>query len=133
MKCCSIKIDLVTENTAIMPFIAVSTKYLYGNLNLNEGAYHPNIDYMLDCIENDNKSELFSNMGNILESVTVNKYDVINEIKEKLIQEGAINALMSGSGPTVFAIFDDLKIAQFACDEVKKYFVLDKALVTTLY
>ena len=115
------------------PDIAVSTKYVYDNLNLNEGAYHPNIDYMLDCIENDNKRDLFFNMGNILESVTVNKYGVINEIKESLIQAGAINSLMSGSGPTVFAMFNDIQTAQLACDEVKKHFVLDKALVTTLY
>ena len=115
------------------PDIAVSTKYVYDNLNLNEGAYHPNIDYMLDCIENDNKRDLFFNMGNILESVTVNKYGVINEIKESLIQAGAINSLMSGSGPTVFAMFNDIQTAQLACDEVKKHFALDKALVTTLY
>lgn len=115
------------------PDIAVSTKYVYDNLNLQEGAYHPDIDYMLDCIQNDNKRELFSNMGNILESVTINRYGVINKIKETLIEAGAINALMSGSGPTVFAIFNDLITAQHACDKVKKQYVLDKAVVTTLH
>lgn len=115
------------------PNISVSTKYVYDNLNLQERDNHPNIDYLIECIENDNKRELFSNMGNILESVTANKYGIINEIKKTLLEAGAINTLMSGSGPTVFAIFENAETAHLACNKVKELYTLDKAIVTTLY
>lgn len=114
------------------PNIAVSTKYVYENLNLKEGAYHPNIDELLMYIKEGNKEALYKNMGNILETVTVKKYTIIEEIKQSLIQAGAINALMSGSGPTVFAIFKDEHIAQQACKEIKQRYTLDIGTVTTL-
>lgn len=46
-------------------------------------------------------------MGNVLENVTVPLYPVIETIKQDMLSHGAINAMMSGSGPTVFGIFPD--------------------------
>ena len=43
----------------------------------------------------------------MLETVTENAYPVITEIKSIMMQEGALNSIMSGSGPTVFGLFDD--------------------------
>ncbi len=114
------------------PNIAVSTKYVYENLDLSENANHPNIDRMVDYIERKDKESLFNCMGNILESVTEKKYNVIAEIKTFLNDKGAVNSLMSGSGPTVFAIFDNEKTAQLACNEIKKQYDLDIAKVVTL-
>lgn len=114
------------------PDIAVSTKYVYDNLDLGEEANHPDIDMLIHCIEEGNKQDLYRNMGNILESVTAKKYTVIKDIKEELLQAGAVNALMSGSGPTVFAIFNDKKTAEQACKGVSELYNLDIAKVTTL-
>jgi len=89
------------------PSIDVPTKYVYENLHVNEGnRIHPNVDIQLEAIEEGDYNKLYNNMGNILESVTVEKYGVINDIKESLMSLGAKAAMMSGSGPTVFAIFD---------------------------
>ena len=55
-------------------------------------------------------------MGNVLESVTVPLYPVIDSIKKDMIEHGAINAMMSGSGPTVFGIFPDEQ-SMIACQQ----------------
>ena len=53
-------------------------------------------------------------MGNVLESVTIPKYPVVAKIKDCMIKNGALNAMMSGSGPTVFGLFEDEKTAKAA-------------------
>lgn len=114
------------------PSIGVSTKYVYENLNLGNEANHPNIDKMLEYIEDMDKERLFSSIGNILESVTEQKYEIIADIKQFLKDNGAVNSLMSGSGPTVFAIFKNEETAQLACKSVNNKFELDIAKVVTL-
>ena len=114
------------------PSIDVPTKYVYENLNVNEGKrVHPNIDIQLEAIEAGDNDLMYENMGNILESVTIQKYGVIEEIKQDLIKLGAKAAMMSGSGPTVFAIFGDEKAAYNAKEGIKGKFKLDTLAVTT--
>ncbi len=98
------------------PVIGVSTAFVYGNLKANELKEHPDIDGMLIDIKNNDLYGMCSKMGNVLETVTVKAYPVIEEIKNVMIEEGAVNSLMSGSGPTVFGIFDDEKKAAEAAD-----------------
>lgn len=102
------------------PAISVSTKYVYENLRVNELEYHPDIDRMVEEIKNENLLGIAECMGNVLETVTCVKFPVIEQIKDNLKQNGALNALMSGSGPTVFALFDDEDKALFAYNELKK-------------
>ena len=59
-------------------------------------------------------------MGNVLERVTIEKHPIIEEIKTVMKDCGAMNAMMSGSGPTVFGIFQDQKTARFAKQEMIK-------------
>ena len=114
------------------PDISVSTKYVYDNLVLNNNTCHPNVDEMLKQIESCSLSGVASNLGNILESVTVNKYSVIEDIKNILLQEGALNALMSGSGPTVFGIFESEKLAADALLVLKSKINFRQGFVTNL-
>ena len=58
-------------------------------------------------------------MGNLLETVTIEKYPVIREIKEVMTEFGSLGAMMSGSGPTVFGIFADEAAAGTALNEIK--------------
>lgn len=102
------------------PAISVSTKFVYENLRANELSYHPDIDGMVTAIKNQDLLGITDRMGNVLETVTAVKFPVIEQIKDNLKQNGALNALMSGSGPTVFGIFDDKDRAEFACKELKK-------------
>ena len=100
------------------PYIGVSTKYVYENLHVETIKTHPNIDAMLKGIDAGDLIEISSHMENILENVTEKKYPVIAMLKSKLKSMGALNSLMSGSGPTVFALFDDKDKADKACEAV---------------
>jgi 4-diphosphocytidyl-2-C-methyl-D-erythritol kinase len=82
-------------------------------------------------IENIGKAGLNrdSNIVNDLESVTVKRFPVIAEIKDKLLKEGAIFSLMSGSGSTIFGVFESLEMAESASVLFKNYWT---AVVQTL-
>ena len=89
------------------PDISVSTKYVYENLNLHTLTAHPDVDGMAPAIEKGDSAGIVSRMENVLESVTLEKYPVIRKIKTVMKENGAWNALMSGSGPTVFGIYNN--------------------------
>lgn len=102
------------------PDIDVSTKYVYENLHANELQKHPDIDGMQAAIEEGNLQGITDRMENVLETVTVQKYPIIQEIKEFMKENGARSALMSGSGPTVFGVFDTQKKAEEALKSLEQ-------------
>lgn len=89
------------------PGIGVSTKTAYESLQLDKIQSHPDIDGMIRDIENGNLLAMTDKMGNVFESGIIGKYPVIGEIKDLMEANGALKAMMSGSGPTMFGIFDD--------------------------
>ena len=89
------------------PGIGVSTKTAYESLQLDKIQSHPDIDGMIRDIENGNLLAMTDKMGNVFESGIIGKYPVIGEIKDLMEANGALKTMMSGSGPTVFGIFDD--------------------------
>ena len=91
------------------PGISVSTKYVYTTLDLNTDTVHPDIDGMKKALEDGNLYGITERMGNVLQDVTIPAYPEVERIKEQMKTLGAVNAMMSGSGPTVFGIFDDKK------------------------
>ena len=102
------------------PSISVSTKMVYEALDAKEIVEHPDIDGVLLGLENQDVRKIASSMGNVLESVTIEKYPIIETIKDAMKKAGALNAMMSGSGPTVFGIFDDRKVAKEAQQKLKQ-------------
>lgn len=114
------------------PGINVSTKFVYGNLHLDEVTEHPDIDGMVEAIRNHDLYGITDRMGNVLESVTCPAYPVIDEIKAQMMKNGAVNAMMSGSGPTVFGIFDDPDKAEFARDQLKISGLSKQTFLTTV-
>jgi len=115
------------------PGISVSTKFVYTNLKLNEHTKHPDIDGMLQALKQQDLRGITDRMENVLESVTVPAYPVIEEIKNHMKEHGALNALMSGSGSTVFGIFDDKKKAEFACEKLKESGLTWQTFLTTAF
>ena len=113
------------------PEISVSTKYVYENLHANELKYHPDIDGMVEAIRNGDLDGVCTRMENVLETVTEKKYPVISELKALLKNAGAENSLMSGSGPTVFAIFKEKEKAEKALEIVKDSGLAKQSFVTT--
>ena len=115
------------------PQISVSTKFVYENLKLNEETIHPDIDQLIADIKNKDLHAIAGHMGNVLETVTIPEYPVIAEIKEQMMKSGAVNAMMSGSGPTVFGLFEDEETVQKAYDDMVKSGLAKQIYVTSIY
>ena len=103
------------------PGISVSTKVVYESLDAMElkPEDHPDIDGMIEAINRQNIHEIAGKFGNVLELVTAGKYPVIGEIEQVMKAEGAVNAMMSGSGPTVFGLFTNPQAAQNAYERLR--------------
>ena len=102
------------------PGISVSTKYVYTTLDLNTDTVHPDIDGMKKALEDGNLYGITERMGNVLQDVTIPAYPEVERIKEQMKTLGAVNAMMSGSVPTVFGIFDNEEKAQKACQKLRE-------------
>ena len=111
-------VDLVL----VKPNRGVSTAWVYGKLNLSEIAQsdRPNTEGLLQAIKRRDIRYISQNMKNVLERVTIPKYSIIREAKERLIELGALGSMMSGSGPTVFGIFPDNSTAAEAYGSLAK-------------
>lgn len=115
------------------PAVSVSTRFVYQNLKLDEHTKHPDIDALIGAIKRKDFTGICGKMGNVLESVTIPNYPVIAEIKEKMMEAGAAHAMMSGSGPTVFGLFEDEETAQRARDVVKESGLARQVYLTSIY
>lgn len=103
----------------VKPPFGVSTKFVYQEFNLEKVLNHPKTEKLIEAMENDDIEYICDNMKNLLENVTLRKHKVIISIKEEMKSFGAMGAMMSGSGPTVFAIFDDMLKAQRCFEKMK--------------
>ena len=115
------------------PDINVSTGFVYGNLHADTLEFHPDIDGMIGALEAGSRKGMTDRLGNVLETVTVKEYPVIDRIKEVMRIQGAENALMSGSGPTVFGIFGQKETAEAAAAAIREQQLAGQIFVTTFY
>ncbi len=115
------------------PDINVSTAFVYGNLHADRLAWHPDIDGMIAALQKGDLDGITGRLGNVLETVTVKAHPVIEQIRELLRKQGAENALMSGSGPTVFGIFKEKETAARAAEAVERGRLAKQIFVTTFY
>lgn len=112
------------------PDIHVSTKFVYENLHADTLSFHPDIDGMVQALKEGDLRGITERMSNVLETVTVKEYPVISHIKEEMIQAGAKNALMSGSGPSVFGIWENEEKARQAFLRIKEAGVAKQVFFT---
>lgn len=115
------------------PSISVSTKFVYENLKLDENTVHPDMDAVVQAIEAGDIREMANHMGNVLESVTCAHYPVIPKLKEIMKKNGAMNAMMSGSGPTVFGLFESKSAAKAAMREIRDKELAKQVYLTDMY
>lgn len=113
------------------PYISVSTKFVYDNLVLDENTVHPNTELIIKSITDNNIEGVANELCNVLETVTVKEYPVISDIKKVMIEKGALNSLMSGSGPTVFGIFTDKEKAEECNDYLRQSKLVKSVYVAT--
>lgn len=115
------------------PSISVSTKFVYQNLKLDDTTIHPDIDLLIDDIKAKNLHDIAAHMGNVLETVTIPNYPVIDEIKKHMLSNGALGAMMSGSGPTVFGLFDNEDTAKKAYKAMRSSHLARQVYLTSIY
>ena len=115
------------------PSISVSTKFVYQNLKLDDATIHPDIDRLIADIRAKNLYDIAAHMGNVLETVTIPNYPVIDEIKKHMLSHGAVGAMMSGSGPTVFGLFDDEATAKKAYKAMRSSHLARQVYLTSVY
>ena len=117
----------------VKPDINVSTKFVYENLHAESLIFHPDIDGMTEAVRAGSLKGITDRLGNVLETVTIREYPVIDRIKTLMKSAGAENALMSGSGPTVFGIFTEKKDAESAAEQIKSENMAKEVFVTGFY
>lgn len=106
----------------VKPAFGVSTKEVYKAFDITKVRIHPDTEKIIENMSKNNITYVAKNMKNLLENVTLRKHRLIYNLKEEMIKHGSIGTMMSGSGPTVFAFFDDMLKAQRCYDEMKSRF-----------
>ena len=104
----------------VKPSFGVSTKEVYKAFNLDRVRLHPKTEKLIEAMEQDDLYYVANNMKNLLENVTLRKHNILIKIKEDMNRYGAVGSMMSGSGPSVFAFFDDMLKAQRCYEKMKE-------------
>lgn len=104
----------------VKPPFGISTRSVYEAFDLEKVRNHPNTDELIKAIEQDDLKLVVKNMKNLLENVTLRKHKILINIKEEMRRLGAIGTMMSGSGPTIFAFFEDMQKAQKCFEKMKE-------------
>ncbi len=110
------------------PPISVSTGMVYKSLDAKEICEHPDVAGMVEALERGSIQDVAGHMANVLESVTVELHPEIETLKDIIKEQGALNAIMSGSGPTVFGLYEDKAMTDKAAAYIR-----DKGLSTEIY
>lgn len=106
----------------IKPAVSVSTAPVYREWDRRGSMSNPNIAEMTELLVKGDWERLALRLHNDLEMVTMTMVPPVTEIKQRLLQRGAIGSLMSGSGPTVFGIFSEVTAAEKAYRQFKDEF-----------
>ncbi len=117
----------------VKPPFSVSTKLVYQKLDEQKTWEHPDIDGILAGLQRQDIQKIADSMGNVLEGVTVKEYPVIHQIEDVMIENGALNALMSGSGPTVFGLYQDKDEARDAAVKIREMRLAKQVYVVNTY
>ena len=104
----------------VKPRLSVSTGKIFQEVDLDQ-LHHPDIQELSDAILAEDYQRMIAAMGNSLESITIPKHPVVQQIKERMMKYGADVALMTGSGPTVFALCQKYSRAQRVYNALKGF------------
>lgn len=114
----------------VKPNISVSTKEVYEAFDALTEVVHPDIRQLTVSLGQKNLEYIVKLLGNVLEGVTIKKHNVIENIKQLLLENGAIFSMMTGSGPTVFGIFETVEKATVVAKKFKQDLDLEMVKIT---
>ncbi|MBI2659827.1 4-(cytidine 5'-diphospho)-2-C-methyl-D-erythritol kinase [Candidatus Woesearchaeota archaeon] len=105
----------------INPGFRVSTKWAYSAFDKQRPRIktNANVNALVKAIEKKDIKEIANNLHNDFETIITKKYRIVNEIRNNLLRNDALNASVSGSGPTVFGIFNSIYEAREAFFETQ--------------
>ncbi len=119
------------------PNISISTGEAYGgydgivkNLSGNREFRRPDVDDQVDSIYAGNLAAVADGMGNVLEFVSSQNHPEIKKLEKLMMENGALNAMMSGSGPTVFGIFEEVETAEAAAASLRQQDFIEQLFVS---
>ncbi len=115
------------------PATGLSTAAVYKALDKTEIDKHPDTEMVIEAIDKCDRKGIIDGLSNVLEKVSIEMCPMVGELKERLKESGASGALMSGSGPTVYGLFEDRDRAAKAVDTIKKEFGLRDVILTKIY
>ena len=100
----------------VKPQINISTASIYNKIDTTTIYERPDNKKVIESLKNGNINEIAAGMKNAMGSVTEKMHPIVRGIRNKMIKNGALGAVMSGSGPTVFGIFPDYNTAKHSHD-----------------
>jgi 4-diphosphocytidyl-2-C-methyl-D-erythritol kinase len=115
------------------PPVSVSTRVVYEALDSGKIEKHPDIDGLIAGLGKKDLEKIASCMGNVLEDVTIPMCPVIEQIRGEMLEAGALGAMMSGSGPTVFGLFADKLAAIKAQENIRKKALARQVFITNVH
>lgn len=115
------------------PPMGLSTAAVYKAIDRAKEIYHPNTEAVIEAIKDNDLHRMARNLSNVLETVSMEMCPMVGEIKRRFMETGAIGSLMSGSGPTVYGLFESRKIAQSSAKTIKEEFGLRDVALTKIY
>ena len=115
------------------PPMGLSTAAVYKAIDRAKEISHPNTEAVIEAIKDKDLHKMARNLSNVLETVSMEMCPMVGEIKRRFMETGAIGSLMSGSGPTVYGLFESRKIAQSSAETIKEEFGLRDVALTKIY
>ncbi len=115
------------------PKVSVSTGTVFRDLNVSDIKNHPPTHEVISAIKNKDIHKIAANIGNVLETVTIKRHPVIQTIKDVMLDHHALGAMMSGSGPTVFGLYQSKNQAYKVAKKLKLDSLARDVFVTTMY
>ncbi len=113
------------------PPIAVSTKLVYQAVDAEKNIKHPDNKKVIEAMKAGDLKGMANYAGNVLSLVTPKEYPVVEEVRKAMLEEGAMLSLMTGSGPTVFGLYEKEEEAMACGRKIGKKFELEFLQVTT--
>lgn len=115
------------------PPLSISTEAAYKKYDAVENPGHAKIDVLVEALRKGDLREVAGNMGNVLEPVMTSEYPVIADIRDTMLETGALGAMMSGSGPSVFGIYDSRRMAKAAAAVIRRKKLARQVYVTNVH
>jgi len=115
------------------PPIAVSTAEVFRQFSREQVTVRPNIDRMISAIESGDIEAVGAELANVLESVTAKEFVVIERIKRIMRMNNSIGAIMSGSGPSVFGLFEAKSEALASIAQIRQELSIKEVFLTNIF